>query len=126
MWDVMHKNFRIAPGWCPLCKDNNDSVEHPFIMFTYINKMMEFVAQVSGVQFLWMGQNLGESLQSQINNVTFKEYKALPNILIWGSWISKNGVIFNEVYISPKMHYTKGLDILSHFPRHQENCGGGY
>ena len=78
--------------------------------------MWDFISHVSGIQFIWVCQNLEEALESLTNNMDFKDYKSLPVILIWGVWLTTDKAIFENRHISPSVYAIKGLAILSHFP----------
>ena len=59
--------------------------------------------------------DLQDALQASLNNKHYGDYKALPTLIIWGTWLARNKDIFNNVFIPPEIYASKILANLSHF-----------
>ena len=67
--------------------------------------------------FFWEGYDLESALKAWSINLNFKAYKSLQLIFLWGTWTSRNKVIFQDCFIPPVITTTKGLSIINHFPQ---------
>lgn len=50
-------------------------------------------------------------------NVTVKRYKALPLIVPWGIWLSRNASLFEDRYLLPLQCAMQSLLIINSFPQ---------
>jgi hypothetical protein len=55
-------------------------------------------------------------LESYLHEASHKTLKALPLIISWGVWLTRNRAIFHEKYMVAKLVAAKSLSILEHFP----------
>ena len=77
--------------------------------------MWNYVAQIIGHVFHWGGDDIGDAFHKWISNLDCAPLRALPIILIWGAWFSRNLMIFLNIFIPPHAYVDKILAILEHF-----------
>jgi hypothetical protein len=112
-WDIFQKRIFSGPGRCPLCKIDIETTQHLFIDSLYIKKVWIEVSILLKKRFLWINHTLEQAWRNWWENRGFKRYRLLPLLIIWGVWLAKNEVIFNEVILAPEKTTLNRLAILS-------------
>jgi len=73
-------------------------------------------AKLAGINFKWDGQSLDQAWSNWITNPSFKKFKSLPLIVIWGLWLARNNSIFSDKAIPPEMTAANCISILAAYP----------
>jgi hypothetical protein len=108
-WDNLQKWSFVGPGWCTLCKTEEESSTHLFLNCSYINKVWMEISKLLNLQCLWEGRDLEHSWHSWWNNKDYKHLKALPLLVIWGVWLARNSFIFKGVPLPPEISSNNSL-----------------
>jgi hypothetical protein len=54
-WDIMKKRQIEGPGWCSLCKCEEESQAHLFLFFPFSKAIWQEISQVMGRVLCWNG-----------------------------------------------------------------------
>jgi hypothetical protein len=111
-WDNLQKRNFVGPGWCSLCKTDEESSTHLFLKCSYINKVWLEISKMLNLQCLWEGRNLEHSWQLWWENKFYKHLKALPLLVIWGVWLARNSIIFKGVTLPPEISAANSVSLL--------------
>ncbi len=106
----------VGPSMCPLYKANNEDVDHLFVICSYMVHGSYHASHLQGQHFIWHGIDFNETMKNWIQNLAYKSFLSLPMILIWGIWLARNQVIFEDVQIPPLCYVSKEvvISIISH------------
>ena len=92
-WDaLMHRGFQ-GPGWCILCRNHEESVDHLFFTCSVDVQIWKLFSPLLGespgvpVDFM-DGVNRWDKLRNK--------YQSLPFFLIWEIWKMRNRIIFED------------------------------
>ena len=55
-----------------------------------------YTQQVIGIPFLWEGDRLDDTFNAWIQNPTFHSFRSLPLLIIWGTWLARNKMVFKR------------------------------
>lgn len=110
-----------GPGWCPLCKGNEETSTHLFLMCPFTLQPWRDVSSLVGFSFNWLGPSIEEAWRTWVQDHIFKNIKALPIIILWGVWIARNVVIFKDKASLPDIIDAQNLAILAHFPQGKDS-----
>jgi hypothetical protein len=115
-WENMRKRCIVDPGWCPLCKGDNESNTHLFLFCSFSRKVWLELSSLLNQVVVWDGLNVELAWKSWLQTPVYKSIKALPLIVCWGIWLARNKAIFQDSPSLPEIVVSQGLSILSHFP----------
>ena len=93
-WDVLQHRNHHGPGWCSLCKDDNESISHLFIHCRFTEEVWKVLSAVYGKQFGWEGESVDLTWGSWLADRSLKSFSSLPVVVSWGIWIYRNRSIF--------------------------------
>ena len=116
-WDQLQKISFAGPGWCCLCKDNEENTNHVFLSYNFSKQVWEHSQSLTSSRISWAGPTLEDAWKNWSSSPLTTQTRALPLIHLWGIWLARNKSIFLEKDISPKEVARKELDILSYFPQ---------
>jgi hypothetical protein len=119
----MRKRQIEGPGWCSLCKWENESIDHILIFFPFTLKVWGEAALLLRQQCGWNGPTLEATWGNWLQNTSHKNLKALPLLISRGVWMARNSAIFLDKASVAELVATKSLSILEHFP-HEKNEPG--
>ena len=114
-WDILQNRNFHGPGWCPLCKENSETIYHLFMECWYIKEVMKECSLICGVAFRWEGTSILEGWHSWCTNPSLWNCRAIPLLIIWGVWLARNQIIFSDKVCPPGITMTKSCGLLS-FP----------
>ena len=92
--DVLQKRNHHGPGWCCLCKDENENIPHLFIHCRFTKEVWKELSAVYGKQFGWEGETVELACGSWLEDRSLKSYISLLTVVSWGIWIHRNRSIF--------------------------------
>lgn len=90
------------PGWCCLCKDWEETLEHLFVSFPFTQHIWEKALTVLGFCWQWRGDSFKTTLLTWVNNRETKQYRSLLLLIASRVWITKNKSIFSGFDHNPK------------------------
>jgi hypothetical protein len=114
-WDILQKRNFVGPGRCSLCKNEGETAQHLFLDCSYIRMVWTEVSSSLAKKFRWEGHTLEQAWRNWWENLSYKRYRILPLLIIWGVWLARNEAIFNEVSIAPEKTSLNSLAIFSSF-----------
>jgi ribonuclease HI len=120
MWDRMKKCKVEGPGWCALCKNDEESINHLFINCAFSRQCWKECSKILELDCRWEGDSVEEAWKAWLSIPTLKGIKVMPLILIWGIWLARNVAIFKEKMSLPELVVAQGINILTHFPQEKE------
>jgi hypothetical protein len=116
-WDNMRKRSIEGPGWCALCKEENENNTHLFIHCPFTKQVWQDLSLLLNQRLTWEGPSVETTWQHWTHQKPLRNVKALPFIICWGIWLARNKEIFQDKPSLPELTAAKGLAILSHFPQ---------
>ena len=63
-WDYLQKRTFAGPGWCSLCKDNEENPNHLFLTCSFSKQVWKHSQTLSTTSFSWAGPTLEDSWKS--------------------------------------------------------------
>lgn len=102
-WENMRKHCIVGPGWCPLCKGDNDSNSHLLIFCFFSRQVWLELSILLNHMVVWDGLDIELAWQSWIQTRAYKSIKALPLIVCRGIWLACNKTIFQDSPSLPKL-----------------------
>jgi hypothetical protein len=108
-WDILQKRNNYGPWRCSLCKSEGESTLHIFLECQFIKDVWIEVSRHLKHRCSWNGLSLEQAWQDWWSNRENKVFRALPLLIIWGVWIARNTLIFNE---SPWLQKSQQLKVL--------------
>jgi hypothetical protein len=78
-WDRMKLRGLEGPGWCPLCKGEEETSLHLFLDCPFSIQTWRNVSSVLGQPFSWHGTSIEEAWKLWVQNHRYKRFKALPS-----------------------------------------------
>jgi hypothetical protein len=81
-----------GPGWCILCKDDEEIVPHLFLWCPFVKQIWSECSQALGQACVWLGQSIEEAWRTWVTNPSNNIIKALPLIINWGAWLARNAL----------------------------------
>jgi len=106
-----------GPGWCCLCKNAEESIIHLFLQCRFIAEVWKECSKIIGTFCRWEGLDLEQAWKSWVSNPAYNDLTSLPLIVIWGTWLARNSVIFKDKEVSPEISAVKSISILAAFPQ---------
>jgi hypothetical protein len=94
MWDNGQKRNWIGLGWCYLCKQASETVDHLFVLCPFSKVVWMEVLQSYNLQAQWDKASVMECLESWLLDRSISSVKALPCYVLWGIWLTRNKSIF--------------------------------
>jgi len=115
-WDKMKNKHFEGPCWCSLCKLENETVLHLFLLCLFVHHIWQEIVVALGQNLIWAGPSIEQAWGEWSSNRYNRRVKSLPLIVPWGVWIARNLTIFKDKSPTPNIIATQGPSILSHFP----------
>jgi len=78
----------------------SENIVHIFVGCGYMVEVSRVTSNLLGFPFIWVGTTLYKAFTSWVNNQENEESMALPFIIIWGVYISRNKEYLNTFFIS--------------------------
>lgn len=122
-WDNIQKRNKQGPGWCYLCKNEEESTLHLFLGCPYIREVWRECTRLLGINCIWNGPSLQRAWHFWLDRRDFKPVKALPLLIIWGYWLDQNKIIFQEKPTVPEITAAQSLAIISYYLREKGLAG---
>jgi hypothetical protein len=73
-WEVMRKRQVVGPGWCILCKQEEESQVHLFISCPFSKAVWKEVEKMQGKTYIWQGQLVEEAWKLWISSPSNKNF----------------------------------------------------
>lgn len=117
-WDTLQKRNIHGPGWCVLCKRDQESITHLFLSFSYILEVWKACSFLLGDPFRWEGASVGNAWESWWRRTSQIKLKYLPLLVIWGIWLAQKNAIFQEKSSLPELTSALSVGMFNSFPEH--------
>jgi len=114
-WDILKKRNLLGPGWCCLCKNEEETTIHLFMHCRFMADVWKECSNLLGIQFRWDGTTLEEAWKTWISFPAYQESISLPLLVIWGIWLARNSSIFKDKEVSPEVIAVKSISIFTAF-----------
>ena len=95
-WEVLKRRCYQGPGFCVLCRQEEETSAHLFIRYGYTRAVWADICNLLRVQVDWDEQSVLDAFLSWWESRHSISLRALPCIFIWGIWITRNMVIFQD------------------------------
>ena len=90
-------------GWCTLCKDNEESVNHFFLTCSFTSQVWSHSLSLLNLIFDWSGISLEEAWKTLSSSPPLAHIKSLPLLHIWGILLARIVATFQDKSSSPKV-----------------------
>lgn len=124
--DIMQRRYKIRPDWCALCKDNEESIDHIFVLCPFTKWVWDTCCSLWGLHFNWENVSFEIFYKIWSKNKATKSFHALLLILCWCIWLAWNKEIFENSLSYPEKVATEGLEIISHYQKSKILMRGRY
>ena len=112
-WDILKKRFIKGPGFCVLCRKDEETIQHLFVQCSYSQTIWNEVGKQLGYIGGWQGDSALIAFQ---NWWAGKKYlRAVPCIFAWGIWITRNKIIFQDCRTPMESVVAQIVVIIQHF-----------
>jgi hypothetical protein len=108
-WDILQKRGWKGPGYCSLCKADNESINHIFIICPFAKAVWNALTQDLNLKRSWMGVTLVECMKNWTKDKSVPSY--LAAYAMWYIWQERNKTLFEDIKPSVKTVLYK---ILAH------------
>eukprot|EP00253_Pinus_taeda_P017324 PITA_17324 len=115
-WDILQSRFFIGPGRCPLCKENEESINHLFTSCTFSLKLWGEITDLLKLKVQWGAAPIENAWKNCWNNHPDGNLRNLPPIFFWGIWLARNKSIFQDQVISISSIASNCVAIYSSIP----------
>lgn len=115
-WDILQSRFMYGPGRCPLCKLDEESINHLFTQCLETAKIWEEVEKLMGKSYKWGNGNLDEVWSNWWNLYPNGNLRNLSPIICWGIWLARNRAIFKDQGTQPSVIAIQAVSIYSSIP----------
>lgn len=95
-WDILQKRFIQGPGYCPLCKEAAETSSHIFVHCRFTQAVWADICKHLELNVNWWGMDFHEAFQLWWTDHKLSMFRAVPCILAWGIWITRNKIIFQD------------------------------
>eukprot|EP00253_Pinus_taeda_P016622 PITA_16622 len=95
-WDILQSRFYIGPGRCPLCKENEESINHLFTYCSFSLKLWAEITDLLSLKAQWGASPLEVAWENWWKNHLDGNLRNLPPIFFWGIWLARNKSIFQD------------------------------
>eukprot|EP00253_Pinus_taeda_P008825 PITA_08825 len=115
-WDILQTRFIIGPGRCPLCKANEESINHLFTECPVSLKLWTEISVLLKIKDRWGGSPIGTVWENWWNTHPEGNLRNLPPIFFWGIWIARNKSTFHDLIIPTQVIASRCVAIYSSIP----------
>jgi hypothetical protein len=81
---------------CSICKAGSKSVHHLYMECKFAKQVGEDAISLIGGKERWAGDSVESAINSWKDDKEVAEHIALPTVVIWHIWFSRNSVIFRD------------------------------
>ena len=99
-----------------MCSNFNETVGHLFLGCCYVQQVWDFVLRSIRGLGVWKGDSIDDGFSSCFNDAQNPNFKALPVIVSWGIWLSRNAIIFQEKFTLLEIVARNSVAILGFYP----------
>eukprot|EP00253_Pinus_taeda_P034952 PITA_34952 len=115
-WDILQSRFFIGPGRCPLCKVNEESINHLYTSCDVSLKIWREITDLLKLKDQWGAATFEDAWKNWWNNHPDGNLRNLPPIFFWGLWLARNNNIFQDKAISTSSIASNCVAIYSSIP----------
>eukprot|EP00253_Pinus_taeda_P036521 PITA_36521 len=119
-WNILQSRFMYGPGRCPLCKKEEESINHLFLQCLETAKIWREVEKLLNKTFQWGNGNLEEAWSNWWQHYPNGNLRNLPPIICWGVWLARNRAIFQDQGTQPSFIAIQVVSIFSSIPEPEE------
>eukprot|EP00253_Pinus_taeda_P024814 PITA_24814 len=119
-WDILQSRFMYGPGRCPLCKIEEESINHLFLQCLETAKIWREVEKLLNKSFQWGNGNLDEAWSNWWQHYPNGNLRNLPPTICWGVWLARNRAIFQDQGTQPSVIAIQAVSIFSSIPEPEE------
>jgi hypothetical protein len=100
-WDRMKKRKIEGPGWCSLCRNEEEIMAHLFLSCPFTLWVWKEFSSFSNLNCSWRGISIEEVWRNWSSGASKKTLRDLPLIVCYGVWLARNATIFQNRMVSP-------------------------
>eukprot|EP00253_Pinus_taeda_P029408 PITA_29408 len=115
-WDTLQARFLAGPGCCPLCKSDEESINHLFNACAFARKIWEEVMLLLKIKAQWGPDPLEVSWKKWWQSYPEGNMRNLPLIFAWGVWLTRNKSLFQDKDVPPSITATNITTIYTALP----------
>jgi hypothetical protein len=94
-WDILQKRGWKGPGYCSLCKVDNESINHIFIISLFAMAVWNALTHDQNLNRSWMGVTLVECMKNWTKDKSVPSYLAVYTM--WYIWQERNKTLFEDI-----------------------------
>jgi len=117
-WEVLQKRNINGPGWCTLCKREQESITHLFITCSFAKEVWNHCSMLVGRHLSWDGDTVERAWDRWWRRTPANKLRTLPLLVTWGIWLARNKVIFNDKPSLPEITSAMAVGLYNAFPEH--------
>jgi len=114
-WEVLKRRSFQGPGMCALCRQEEETSVHLFINCGYSRAVWADICNHLGLLVVWEGQSILDAFTCWWEHHYPLFLRALPCIFIWGIWIARNKVIFQDYRTPLETVAAQAVSIVQHY-----------
>ena len=120
MWENLHKRGIIGPGWCVLCRAEEESVVHLFLKCNYCVEVWKECCKLLGLgpECRWEGVTILDAWERWRRMEKEDIMRVLPLLVYWGIWLARNNVVFKEKVCTPTIMAGQTCGVALALPKH--------
>jgi len=95
-WDILRARYLVGPGRCPLCKTEEESINHLFISCDESKKIWRELSRLLNIKAQLANEPLDLAWSRWWKTFPEGNMRILPLIYFWGVWIERNKSLFQD------------------------------
>eukprot|EP00253_Pinus_taeda_P029586 PITA_29586 len=115
-WDFLQKRGKIGPGWCSLCKANEESTTHLFLTCPFNVSLWAESLRLMNSPLRWEGDNIQQAWFWWWQEASDEKVLSIPLLIAWGTWLARNQVIFKDLPFLIGKRVVEGATIYDNIP----------
>lgn len=110
-WDTMKRRQLEGPWGCSLCKVDEETETHLFVLCPFVKQLWQECSKKQGQDCIWQGPSIENAWRGWVSNAWNHSRKALLLILSWGARLARNTSIFLDKPTIPEIIAAQGFSI---------------
>lgn len=95
-WDSLRARYLVGPGRCPLCKSEEESINHLFITCEESKNIWVELSRLLNIKAHLVNESLELAWSRWWETHPEGNLRVLPLIFFWGVWIARNKSLFQD------------------------------
>eukprot|EP00253_Pinus_taeda_P004076 PITA_04076 len=115
-WDILQARFFIGPGRCPLCKMEEESINHLFTSCGVSLRIWREITDLLKLKAPWGSFPIEVAWNKWWLSFPEGNLRNLPPIFFWGVWLARNKCVFQDQIIPTSSIASNCAAIYSSIP----------